>query len=152
MEGWRARLASAQVAFREDEEDDELEMQMALDQLQSFIDLEPTPKRRAGGSIFGRSPNIERARIAMDNQMYLDYFAEPPIWGPSFFRRRYRMRRSLFNTILETQAVGQNDAGCGLGCMQLHIYITFSRHAPTLTQLGAISLQCSHIMKCNFTS
>ena len=37
MEGWRARLASAQVAFREDEEDDELEMQMALDQLQSFI-------------------------------------------------------------------------------------------------------------------
>jgi hypothetical protein len=94
-------LASAQVAFREDEEDDELEMQMALDQLQSFIDLEPAPKRRAGGSISRNSPNIERARIAMDNQMYLDYFADPPIWGPSFFRRRYRMRRSLFNTILE---------------------------------------------------
>ena len=37
----------------------------------------------------------------MDNQMHLDYFAEPPIWGPRFFRRRYRMRRSLFNTILE---------------------------------------------------
>ena len=101
MEGWRARLASAQVAFREDEEDDELEMQMALDQLQSFIDLKPTPKRRAGGSISRKSPNIERARIAIDNQMYLDYFVDPPIWGPSFFRRRYRMRRSLFNTILE---------------------------------------------------
>jgi hypothetical protein len=39
--------------------------------------------------------------IAMDNQMYLDYFVDPPIWGPSFFRRRYRMRRSLFNSILE---------------------------------------------------
>jgi hypothetical protein len=87
-------LASAQVAFRKDEEDDELEMQMALDQLQSFIDLEPAPKRRAGGSISRNSPNIERARIAMDNQMYLDYFADPPIWVPSFFRRRYRMRRS----------------------------------------------------------
>ena len=33
MEEWRARLAGAHVAFREDEEDDELEMQMALDQL-----------------------------------------------------------------------------------------------------------------------
>ena len=40
MEGWRARLAGALVAFREDEEDDELEIQMALYQLQSFIDLE----------------------------------------------------------------------------------------------------------------
>jgi len=106
MEGWRARLASAQVAFREDEEDDELEMQMALDQLQSFIDLEPAPKRHHGGSISGKSPNIERARIAMDNQMYLDYFADPPIWGPSFFRRRYRMRRRLFNTILERVCTG----------------------------------------------
>jgi hypothetical protein len=84
MEEWRARLVRAQVAFREDEEDDELEMQMALDQLQSFSDLEPASKRRAGGSISGKSPNIERARIAMDNQMYLDYFADPPIWGPSF--------------------------------------------------------------------
>jgi hypothetical protein len=31
---------------------------MALDQLQSFIDLEPTPKRQAGGLISGKSPNI----------------------------------------------------------------------------------------------
>ena len=44
MEEWRARLAGVQVAFMEDEEDDELEMQMALDHLQSFIDLEPAPK------------------------------------------------------------------------------------------------------------
>ena len=80
MEKWRARLAGAQVAFREDEEDDELEMRMALDQLQSFIDFKPASKRRAGGSISGKSPNIERVRIAMDNQMYLDYFTNPPIW------------------------------------------------------------------------
>ena len=48
-----------------------------------------------------KSPTIERAKIAMDNQMYLDYFADPPIRGPSFFRRWYRMRRNLFDTILE---------------------------------------------------
>jgi hypothetical protein len=100
MKKWRVRLAGAYVAFREDE-DDELEMQMAFDQLQSFIDLELASKRRADGSISGKSPNIERAMIAMDNQMYLDYFVHPPIWGPSYFRRRYRMRRNLFNTILE---------------------------------------------------
>ena len=85
MEGWRTRLVGVQVAFREDDENDELEMQMALDQLQSFIDLEPSPKRRAGGSTSRKSPNIERAMIAMDNQMYLDYFVDPPIWGPRFF-------------------------------------------------------------------
>ena len=84
MEEWRVRLTGAHVAFRKDEEDDELEMQMALDQLQSFIDLELTPKRRASGSISGKSPNIERAMIAMDNHMYLDYFVDPPIWIPSF--------------------------------------------------------------------
>ena len=37
----------------------------------------------------------------MDERMYLDYFADAPVWGPSFFRCRYRMRRSLFLTILD---------------------------------------------------
>ena len=55
----------------------------------------------------------------MDNHMDLDYFADPPIWGPSFFRRRYRMRRSLFNTILEKVCVRdsyfvQGQDACGL--------------------------------------
>ena len=102
-----------------DEEEDELEMQMALDQLQSFIDEEPEPRRVAGGSSLGKTPNIERLRVVMDRQMYVDYFADPPIWGPSFFRRRYRMRRSLFNMILEkvcardSYFVQRRDA-CGL--------------------------------------
>ena len=39
MEDWRARLAGAQVAFREDEKADELGIRMVLDQLQSFNDL-----------------------------------------------------------------------------------------------------------------
>ena len=117
MEEWRARLAGAQVAFWEDEEDNELEMQMVLDQLQSFIDLEPAPKRRAGGSISGKSPNIERTRIAMDNHMYLDYFTDPPIWGPSFSRRRYRMRRSLFNMILEKVCACNSYFVQGRGCL-----------------------------------
>lgn len=119
MEEWRARLAGAREALMEDDDESELEMQMALDQLQEFIDFEVEPRRRAGGSRIGKSPNIERARVAMDNQMYLDYFADPPIWGPSVFRRRYRMRRSLFNTILEKVCVRdsyfvQRRDACGL--------------------------------------
>lgn len=41
--------------------------------------------RWAGGSISKKSPTIERAKIAMDNQMYLDYFADPPIRSLVFF-------------------------------------------------------------------
>ena len=100
MEAWRSRLASAQEALLVDEEEDELEMQMALDRLQSLIDVEPEPKERAGGSSSRKSPNAERLRVVMDRQMYMDYFADPPLWGSCFFRRRYRMRRRLFNMML----------------------------------------------------
>ena len=40
--------------------------------------------------------------------MYLDYFVDLPIWGPSFFRHQYRMERSLFNTILEKVCARDN--------------------------------------------
>ena len=63
------------------------------------------PKRRAGGSISGKSSNIETTMIAMVNQMYLDYFTDPPIWGPNFFQLWYRMKKILFNTILEKVCV-----------------------------------------------
>jgi hypothetical protein len=96
-----ARLEEARQAFLDDDEDDEANMGMALDQLQDIMDA-PLPRRGvAGGSCQGKRANIERARVLMDESMHLDYFAEAPVWGPSFFRRRYRMRRSLFLTMLD---------------------------------------------------
>ena len=63
------------------------------------------PKRRAGGSISGKSSNIETTMIAMVNQMYLDYFTDLPIWGSNFFQLWYCMKKNLFNTILEKVCV-----------------------------------------------
>ena len=39
--------------------------------------------------------------MIMDERMHLDYFCDEPVWDPAFFRRRFRMRRSLFLTIFE---------------------------------------------------
>lgn len=57
-------------------------------------------------SVRGRSrtcklPNIERACEEMDHRMFLDYLADPPVWELVIFRRLYRMRKSLFLTIME---------------------------------------------------
>ena len=95
------RLEEARQAFLDDDEDDEANMGMAFDQLQANMDTPPFRRVVAGGSSHGKRANIERARVLMDERMHLDYFAESPVWGPSFFRRRYRMRRSLFLTILD---------------------------------------------------
>jgi hypothetical protein len=39
--------------------------------------------------------------VLIDEHMHLDYFAKAPVWGPSFVRCRYRMRMTLFLTILD---------------------------------------------------
>jgi hypothetical protein len=44
----------------------------------------------------------------MHERMMQDYFCDTPVYGLVSFRRRYRMRRSLFLTILER--VCENDS------------------------------------------
>jgi hypothetical protein len=101
MEAWRSRFKESRERFLEDDEDDDANMEMAVDQFQNFIDYEAPSRRAAGGSRQGRAANIERDRVIMDAQMHKDYFADRPTYGPHIFRRRYRMRRSLFCYILE---------------------------------------------------
>ncbi|XP_065631283.1 uncharacterized protein LOC112001981 [Quercus suber] len=48
---------------------------------------------------------IERDRLAGHKRLYLDYFADTPIYPPNLFRRRFRMSRSLFlriQSVVET--------------------------------------------------
>ena len=57
--------------------------------------------------------------MIMDEQMHLDYFCDEPVYGLAFFRRRFRMRRSLFLTFLESVCVHdpyfvQKRDACGL--------------------------------------
>ena len=102
MEAWRARLANARATFLEDDEDDDISIAMALGQLESAVHEElPPPRSVFGGSHVGKLMNIERFRVDMDDRMYKDYFCDEQVWGPSFFRRRFRMRKSLFLSILD---------------------------------------------------
>jgi hypothetical protein len=101
MEAWSSRFKESQERFFEDDEDDDVNMQQAVDQFQNFIDHKPPSRRAASGSRQGKASNIERDKIIMDAQMHKDYFADRPTYGPHIFRRRYRMRRSFFCFILE---------------------------------------------------
>lgn len=101
MEAWKAQLGKARLVFLDNDEDDEVHIGMALDQLQDLIDADLPRRGVASGSCEGKSANIEGARVIMDERMHLYYFADALVWGSSFFRRHYRIRRSLFLTILE---------------------------------------------------
>ena len=39
---------------------------------------------------------IERNRLAGHKRLYLDYFADTPVYPPNLFQRRFRIRLSLF--------------------------------------------------------
>ena len=64
------------------------------DALESDSDQEE--QARHGGSLPGRSPNINRSRIEGHNRLFADYFAMNPVFTAAQFRRRFRMGRNLF--------------------------------------------------------
>jgi hypothetical protein len=74
--------------------------------LELILGLQPVeedvpPPRVVGGSRPGRRGNIERERLQMHARMMKDYFSDNLVYSPSLFQRRFRMRRSLFETIME---------------------------------------------------
>jgi hypothetical protein len=99
MDQWRERLHATRELFLEDDEEDDFNVNWIIGlglgdprgQIPSIV----------RGSRPGKSPNIDRHRHKMHARMMSDYFADEPVYGPNFFRRRYRMRRSLFLTILD---------------------------------------------------
>ena len=54
------------------------------------LEAESTPRTRR------RRGFIRRDRLGAHDRLYDDYFADNCTYPPSFFRRRYRMRRHLF--------------------------------------------------------
>ena len=56
---------------------------------------------RGGGSKVGKATNVNRFRAEYDKLLKDDYFGENPIYSPAHFRRRFQMRRSLLEKILE---------------------------------------------------
>jgi hypothetical protein len=79
--------------------DDETEMMLLLFGLKQTEDRMKLLDQRKG-SVMGRMC-IPRNRALGHEQLMQDYFAEVPTYPPRLFRRRYRMRRSLFERIVK---------------------------------------------------
>lgn len=74
------------VTFKEDNEDNEVRIAMALGQFESILHLESRPWYDLfGGSCKGKAKKIERIRMLIDKLMHLNYFTNELIWGSIFF-------------------------------------------------------------------
>ena len=61
-----------------------------------------------GCSRVGRLPNINRNRREGHQRILQDYFAENPVYNEKLFRRRFRMRKSLYNKIIQDVAAADD--------------------------------------------
>ncbi|EHS62875.1 uncharacterized protein PGTG_21248 [Puccinia graminis f. sp. tritici CRL 75-36-700-3] len=79
--------------------DDDDDILSSLQTTLSLI-LKTKEKKKRGGSTPGRR-EINRNRLEGHQRLYEDYFSEDAIYPDYLFRRRFRMRRSLFLRIVE---------------------------------------------------
>ncbi|KAE8813696.1 ATP-dependent zinc metalloprotease FTSH 5, mitochondrial [Hordeum vulgare] len=79
-------------------QDDDVEMMGLLLEVQEFEDRTKLMDQRRGSKM-GRV-TIYRNRGLGHEHLMQDYFAEVPTYPPRLFRRRYRMRHSLFVKIV----------------------------------------------------
>ncbi|WVZ94730.1 hypothetical protein U9M48_040594, partial [Paspalum notatum var. saurae] len=57
-------------------------------------------KRRWGGSVYGHAVK-NRKREEVNEEIMRNYFNDPPLFDDEYFRRRFRMRKSLFLRIVQ---------------------------------------------------
>lgn len=86
MEAWNARLKNVCITFMENDEDNEVNIAMALDQFESNLyDKSLLWWDFVGDFCKENAKNIDRAKVVMDKQVYLDYFLDELVYGPIFF-------------------------------------------------------------------
>src|SRR3954471_8965555 len=89
-----------------DSDDSDVETMLATFRKQTLVmalavkEHEDENRKRRRGSTVGRLC-ILRNRHLGNEMLMQDYFAENPTYPPHLFRRRYRMRRSLFVKIVQ---------------------------------------------------
>lgn len=90
-------MDSSFTIFDSSSSDDELDIILAFS-----VEEERLRNERGSTSHLG---SVQRRRFIQWNsleghqRLFLDYFAESPVYPPNKFRRRFRMQRSLFNRI-----------------------------------------------------
>jgi hypothetical protein len=105
MESWEDELERSLgfgLGFDEDMEE-EFENDLFLQMVEAFSTEalgESSTRPKVGGSTVGRE-FVWRDREHCHNLLYKDYFSESPTYGPIKFRRRFRMRRELFTSIVD---------------------------------------------------
>ncbi|XP_042059428.1 uncharacterized protein LOC121803921 [Salvia splendens] len=79
-----------------------VEQNQQLDQLIEDIAIWPTtlPSQPTTQTVRAKMRYIERKRIEVHDTIFEQYFAEDPIYPPDLFRTRYRMRKPLFEKIM----------------------------------------------------
>ena len=85
-------MSSSYDSFEEEfdtKEEEDLAMILAM-----HINKKP----KHGGSVMGRQ-KIWRDRIDAHNRLIRHYFADPPVYPESYFRRQFRMSTELFRHI-----------------------------------------------------
>jgi len=105
MDTWEDELERSLgfgLGFEEDMEE-EFENDLFLQMVEDFCSEvlgESSNRPKVGGSTVGRE-FVWRDREHCHNLLYKDYFSENPTYGPVKFRRRFRMRRELFTSIVD---------------------------------------------------
>ena len=82
-------------------------------------------KKKRGGSHPGKRPNKNRNRVLYHELLMRDYFVANPIYDSKDFRRRFRMRRELFDRILNSVVEYDSYFKCGVDCCGVK---SFSSH------------------------
>jgi hypothetical protein len=90
-----------QIQEELEDDDDEIAAMLLLQQMSQTSAIILDAERQHGGSLPGRSRNVERDRMEGHERIFRDYFAPDPVYNETLFRRRYRMRRGLFLKIVE---------------------------------------------------
>jgi hypothetical protein len=89
MDAWRARLfANWELILDDDEDEGNLNVLLGVGMDDEDEMILP---RVLGGSRPEKTPNINRDRHGMHEQMMRDYFSDTPVYGPSIFQQRYRI-------------------------------------------------------------
>ncbi|XP_024311973.1 uncharacterized protein LOC112269446 [Brachypodium distachyon] len=99
-------VSSSEEEEEEEYEDDGHELMVATAAIVLDANMRFNARRR-GGSVPGRQV-INRDRVAGHGRLFEDYFAQHPVYGSSYFRRRFRMPRPLFLRIVK--AVREHDS------------------------------------------
>lgn len=88
--------------------DEEAEFMLLLAENSNLVSQEVAANRKRyrdlvkwGGSRPGRAPNLRRDHAAGHQRLYDDYLAPNAVYPEKVFRRRYRMRKSLFIKIMQ---------------------------------------------------